>query len=161
MRECGYEIVHVRFLSLIRCRTVSAGIYVLSLLVDDTMSTPSNTRSSGGLLPGRNRCGRKHVNLGALLSSSLSSSLSLSLLLGGAGVGVGAGGVGVGVQWRWWVLVQRTARPVWSDSLNASRVLRRHSVGWYRRLHRIYNKGVKLSSFTNCGSVRVVHMVPA
>ena len=93
-------------------------MYVLSLLVDDTMSRPSNINSSVSRLDR----GKKHVILGAaaaaaLLSSSLSSSSSLS----GAGVGVGGG-----VQW----LFRRTARPVLSDSLNASRVLRR----------RIYNR---------------------
>ena len=103
---------------------MSGGIYVISLLVDDTISRPSNTNSSGGMC--RNCRGIHNVNLGdaaALLSSSLSS---LSSSVGGlvyAGVGVGAGG---GVQW----LLRRTARPVLSESLNASRVLRR----------RIYNR---------------------
>ena len=99
---------------------MSGGIYVLSLLVDDTMSSPSNTSSPGGTCGGK-----KHVILGAaaLLSSSLSSSLSVAVCVGVClGAGVGAGGV----QW----LLRRTARPVLSDSLNASRVLRR----------RIYNR---------------------
>ena len=75
---------------------MSAGIYVLSLLVVDMMSKPSNTKSSGGgLRPGRNCRGKKHVNLGALLSSSSLSSLSsLGASVGaGAGAGAGAGGV--------------------------------------------------------------------
>ena len=108
---------------------MSGGIYVLSLLVDDTMSSPSNTRSSVGTCGGK-----KHVSLGAALLSS-------SVVQVYAGVGV----VG-GVQW----LLRRTARPVLSDSLNASRVLRR----------RIYNR-VKHTVFTNCDSVRVVQMVLA
>ena len=92
------------------------------------MSKPSNIRSSGGMC--RLCRGIKHVNLGAaavLLSSSLlSSSLSSSAdRAAGVGAGVGAGGV----QW----LLRRTARPVLSDSLNASRVLRR----------RIYNRVYK------------------
>ena len=111
------------FSSVTSLRTMSGGIYVLSLLVDDTMSSPSNTRSSsGGALRLVRKCrGIKHVILGALLSSSLSS-LSVVLVYAGVGAGVGAGGI----QW----LLRRTARPVLSDSLNASRVLRR----------RIYNR---------------------
>ena len=89
----GYEIVHVRFPSLIRRRTVSAGIYILLLVpVLDMMSRPSNTKSSGGLCLGENCLGKVHVNLGRLLSS-LSLSLS-SLMCAGAG-----GAVGGGVQW--------------------------------------------------------------
>ena len=92
-------------------------MYVLSLLVDDTMSSPSNTNSSGGTCNGK-----KHVNLGAALRSSLLSS-SVAVCVG---VCLGVGVV-CGVQW--WLL-RRTARPVLSDCLNASRVLRR----------RIYNR---------------------
>ena len=105
------------FLSVTSLRTMSGGIYVLSLLVDDTMSNPSNINSSASRLV-RTCRGIKHVILGAaaLLSSSLSSSL-LSMLAFGAGAGAGGGGV----QW----LLRRTARPALSDSLNASRVLRR------------------------------------
>ena len=90
----GYEIVHVRFPSVIRRRTVSAGIYILLLVpVLDMMSRPSNTRSSGGLCLGENCLGKVHVNLGRLLSS-LSLSLSLSsLMCAGAGGAVGGGGV--------------------------------------------------------------------
>ena len=87
----------------------------------------------------RNCRGIHNVNLGAavLLSSSSLSSLLSSVVLVYAGGGVGVGVVS-GVQW----LLRRTARPVLSDSLNASRVLRRRS--WYRcRCRcRIYNKGV-------------------
>ena len=67
---------------------MSAGIYVLSLLVVEMMSRPSNTKSSGGQRLGTNCRGKQNVNLGTLLSSSLSSSL----------LWVGAGGGG-GVQW--------------------------------------------------------------
>ena len=106
---------------------MSGGIYVISLLVDDTISSPSNTNSSGGMC--RKCRGIHNVNLGdaaALLSSSsLLSLLSSVGRLVYAGVNVGVGVVG-GVQW----LLRRTARPVLSDSLNASRVLRR----------RIYNR---------------------
>ena len=95
------------------------------------MSRPSNTNSSGGMC--RNRRGKHTVVYLATGAALLSSSLLSSSVVGGglvyAGVGVGAVG---GVQW----LLRRTARPVLSDSLNASRVLRR----------RIYNKIVKLSS---------------
>ena len=101
-RESGYEIVHVRFLFSISFCTVSAGIYVLSYLVDDMMSNPSNIISLGGHL-----C-TKNINLGLVLSSSSSSFSSLSLQ-GGAGR-AGAGHRG-GVQW----LLCRTARPVCSD----------------------------------------------
>ena len=94
-------------------------MYVLSLLVDDTISSPSNSNSSGGAC-----IGKKHVNLGA--AAALSSSSSLSLLLSFVGLIYAGAGVGGGVQW----LFRRTARPVLSDSLNASRVLRR----------RIYNR---------------------
>ena len=99
-----------------------AGIYIWSsLLVGDMMSIPSNTNSSGGMC--RNCCGIHNVNLGDAAAALLSSSSLLSLLssvgLVYAGVSVGVGVVG-GVQW----LLRRTARPVLSDSLNASRVLR-------------------------------------
>ena len=69
---------------------MSGGIYVRSLLVDDTMSRPSNINSSASRLDRNFRGirGRKHVILGAL-SSSLSSSLSVGVVC----VGVGAGGV--------------------------------------------------------------------
>ena len=93
------------------------------------MSKPSNIRSSGGMC--RFCRGRKHVNLGAsavLLSSSLLSSSSSSSLSSSADRAAGVG-AGVGGQW----LLRRTARPVLSDSLNASRVLRR----------RIYNRVYK------------------
>ena len=124
-----------------------AGIYIWSsLLVGDMMSIPSNTNSSGGMC--RNCRGIHNVNLGdaaALLSSSSVSSLLSSIGLVYAGVSVGVGVVG-SVQW----LLRRTARPVLSDSLNASRVLQR----------RIYNR-VKHTVVTNCDSVRVVRMVPA
>ena len=73
---------------------MSGGIYVRSLLVDDTMSRPSNINSFASR---RDRIcrGIKHVILGAsaaLLSSSLSSSSSSSLsvvVCVGAGVGGG------------------------------------------------------------------------
>ena len=77
----------------------------------DMMSRPSNTNSSGGMC--RKCRGIHNVNLGGDALSSSAGTLY-------AGVGVG------GVQW----LLRRTARPVLSDSLNASRVLRR----------RIYNR---------------------
>ena len=122
-----YDSTHVMFPSVNILRATSGGIYVLSLLVDDTMSRPSNINSSVSRLDRICR-GIKHVNLGAaaLLSSSLSSSslsvaVCVGVFLGAAGVGVGGG-----VQW----LLRRTVRPVLSDSLNASRVLRR----------RIYNR---------------------
>ena len=99
---------------------MSGGIYVLSLLVDDTISSPSNSNSSGGTC-----IGKKHVNLGAAAALLSSSSLLLSGGLVYVDVGGVVGGVG-GVQW----LLRRTAHPVLSDSLNASRVLRR----------RIYNR---------------------
>ena len=99
---------------------MSGGIYVISLLDDDMMSRPSKTNSSGGMC--RNRRGKHTVYLATLLSSSVAGG---GLVYAGVGVGV----VGGGVQW----LLRRTARPVLSDSLNASRVLRR----------RIYNKIVK------------------
>ena len=92
-------------------------MYVLSLLVDDTMSRPSNIKSSVSRLDR----GKKHVILGAAATAALLSSSLSSSSLSGAGVGVGGG-----VQW----LFRRTARPVLSDSLKASRVLRR----------RIYNR---------------------
>ena len=122
-----YDSTHVMFPSVnILCAT-SGGIYVLSLLVDDTMSRPSNISSSVSRLD-RSCRGIKYVILdaaaaAALLSSPLSSSsFSLSVVVVCAGVCLGAGvGVGGGVQW----LLRRTARPVLSDSLNASRVLRR------------------------------------
>ena len=108
---------------------MSGGIYVISLLDDDMMSRPSKTNSSGGMC--RNCRGKHTVYLATgaalLLSSSFSSSSSLL-----PSFGLVYAGVGGGVQW----LLRRTARPVLSDSLNASRVLRR----------RIYNKIVKLSS---------------
>ena len=119
-----YDSTHVMFPSVnILCAT-SGGIYVLSLLVDDTMSRPSNISSSVSRLDRRCR-GIKYVILdaaaAALLSSPLSSSsFSLSVVVVCAGVCPGVG-VGGGVQW----LLRRTARPVLSDSLNASRVLRR------------------------------------
>ena len=102
---------------------MSGGIYVRSLLVDDMMSRPSNINSSASRLD-RTCRGIKHVILGAaaLLSSSLSSSSLSVVVCLGVCLGAGAGG---GAQW----LLQRTARPALSDSLNASRVLR----------HRIYN----------------------
>ena len=121
-----YDSTHVMFSSVINLRAMSGGIYVLSLLVDDTMSSPSNINSSVSRLD-RTCRGIKHVILGA--AALLSSSLSSSSLSGAVCVGVflGAGvGVGGGVQW----LFRRTARPVLSESLNASRVLRR----------RIYNR---------------------
>ena len=124
-----YDSTHVMFSSLINLRAMSGGIYVLSLLVDDTMSRPSNINSSVSRLD-RTCRGIKHVILGAaaaLLSSSLSSSsLSGAVCVGGVFLGAGVGVGGGGVQW----LLRRTARPVLSDSLNASRVLRR----------RIYNR---------------------
>ena len=102
---------------------MSGGIYVvLSVLVDDMISSPSNTNSSAGMF--RNCRGIHNVNLGGGDASSLSSLLS-SVGIVNAGVSVG-GGVVCGVQW----LLRRTARPVLSDSLNARRVLRR----------RIYNR---------------------
>ena len=74
---------------------MSGGIYVLSLLVDDTMSNPSNIKSSSGGAPRlvRKCHGIKHVILGAaaLLSSSLSSSLSVVVCVGVC-LGAGAGG---------------------------------------------------------------------
>ena len=112
------------FSSVINLCAMSGGIYVLSLLVDDTISRPSNINSSVSRLD-RTCRGIKHVILGAaalLSSSSLSSSLSVVVCVG---VCLGAG-VGGGAQW----LLRRTARPVLSDTLNASRVLRR----------RIYNR---------------------
>ena len=134
-RGVFYDSIHVKFPSLTSRRTTSGGMYVLSLLVDDTMSRPSNIKSSVSRLDR----GKKHVILGAAAAALLSSSLSSSSSsLSGAGVGVGGGGV----QW----LFRRTARPVLSDSLNASRVLRR----------RIYNR-VKYTVFTCC----VAHRVPA
>ena len=78
--------------------TVSAGIYVLSFLVGDMMSNPSNIISLGG------HRGTKNVNLGLVPSSS---SLSSSVSLQGGAVRAGAGHGG-GVQW----LLQRAARPV-------------------------------------------------
>ena len=117
--------MHVRFPSLTRCRAVSGGMYIcVSSLFDggDMMSRPSNTNSSGGMC--RKCRGIHNVNLGGdallLLLSSVSLSSSAGTLYAGVGVGVG------GVQW----LLRRTARPVLSDSLNASPVLRR----------RIYNR---------------------
>ena len=132
-RGVFYDSIQVKFPSLTSRRTTSGGMYVLSLLVDDTMSRPSNINSSVSRLDR----GKKHVILGAAAAALLSSSLSSSSSLSGAGVGVGGG-----VQW----LFRRTARPVLSDSLNASRVLRR----------RIYNR-VKHTVFT-CS---VAHRVPA
>ena len=107
---------------------MSGGIYVISLLDDDMMSRPSKTNSSGGMC--RNRRGKHTVYLATGAALLLSSSFSSSSLL--PSFGLVYAGVGGGVQW----LLRRTARPVLSDSLNASRVLRR----------RIYNKIVKLSS---------------
>ena len=86
------------------------------------MSRPSNINSSLSRLDRICR-GIKYV---IVLLSSSSSSLSVVVVCVGVcrlGAGVGVGG---GVQW----LFRRTARPVLSDSLNASRVLRR----------RIYNR---------------------
>ena len=118
-------MIHVRFPSLTSRRTTSGGIYVISLLVDDMMSSPSNISSSEGMC--RNRRGISGVpSLSPLMLSDDDGAVD------GAGVGVRGVGVGGGVQW----LLRRTARPVLSDSLNASRVLRR----------RIYNKIVNLSS---------------
>ena len=92
VREGVYDSTHVMFSSVTSLRTMSGGIYVLSLLVDDTMSNPSNIKSSGGASRLVRKCpGIKHVSLGALLSSSLSS-LSVVVYAGvGAGVGVGGG----------------------------------------------------------------------
>ena len=42
---------------------MSAGIYILSLLVVEMMSRPSNTKSSVGQRLGTNCLGKKHVNL--------------------------------------------------------------------------------------------------
>ena len=104
---------------------MSGGMYIcVSSLFDggDMMSRPSNTNSSGGMC--RKCRGIHNVNLGgvALLLSSVSLSSSAGTLYAGVGVGVVSGVV----QW----LLRRTARPVLSDSLNASHVLRR----------RIYNR---------------------